>query len=257
MSDARMHAQFVDGAAVWGGRVFYHRPEVAQDPSRFGQRAGLGRGDPGERVVGLTPDGEVEGERQEVGVHDFRRTGGGEAPMRRVGPETEGGAGAEASRASGALIRVVARDAHGAQSGQAETGIEPRHAGEAAVDHHRHSFNGETRFRDIRGQNHSPPRPGHDRRLLCLNREIAMQRPDVEPVRGGQVLQTGRDAGDLGSARQEGEDIALGGAQRPSDGGPDRGHGIAVRADVIGGVGDFDRERSPGAGDHRRSAQGP
>ena len=162
--------------------------------------------------------------------------------MRRFCPETEGRAGAEASGASGALIRVVARDAHRAQSGEAEAGIEAGHAGETAVDDHRHAFDGETRLRDIRGQNHSPPRPGQDRGLLSFDREIAMQGPDLESLRGRKVLKTGPHARDLGGARKEGEDVALRGPQRPSDGGRHGGHGITVRVEIIRGVGDLHRE---------------
>jgi hypothetical protein len=61
-----------------------------------------------------------------------------------------------ASGAAGALISGGAADFFNEQGVDAAAGVEPRHAGQAAVDDDPDAVDGERRLRDVRRDNGSP-----------------------------------------------------------------------------------------------------
>ena len=113
------------------------------------------------------------------------------------------------SRPARALVRARPADLLDEQRIDAAIGIEPRHAGQTAIDHHAHAIDGQRGFRDIRGYDHLSFLITRHRRVLVGDGKLSVQRQhEALGTRAGFTNRRNR-AADFVGARHEDESIAV------------------------------------------------
>ena len=222
--DARVQAELRHLLSMAGdARLVVERAERAQHLARLAEVAGGRLVEPAQlRRVARAPARELEGEPREVGLEDLRRREGGQGAVLGLRPQPVAGARLHAPCAPGALLGRGPAGADGLEAAHPGVRIEARHARQPGIDDDPDALDGEAALRD-RCREHDLPSSRRRRPqggVLLLERQVAVERRDVDMRRqpGGGELVGG--AADLAEARQEGEDAArLLGERAPDRGG--------------------------------------
>ncbi len=129
-------------------------------------------------------------------------------PVARV-PESAHDPRRDPSRASGALVRSIRRDALGLEAVDAALPVVPRHLVDAGVDDGGDAWHRERRLRDVRRDDDAAARRRAQREILGLGVERAVQRHDLD-VAPDTRLQVRDRAANFSRARQKAEHLAVG-----------------------------------------------
>jgi hypothetical protein len=115
---------------------------------------------------------------------DFRQRLRGTLLVLALGPKPDAVTGRGAARAAEPLLRRGAADLFDEQRVDAAMRIEPRHAREAAVDHHAHAVDGQRRLGHVgRDDDLALLRPARHGGVLLGGRKFAMQRVNAKSRR--------------------------------------------------------------------------
>ena len=147
--------------------VFFPRGvQCEQGTLRGCQCGGRRRRKPGQVFRLRPPSKNVQQQRGEVGVLDFR-AGMGKKNFSRM-PQAAAYAGFGTPGPPGALLRSGLRHALRRQPAHARGGVEAGYAGQPCVYHHTHTLNSQAAFRQSRGQDNLAPagRGRSDGRIL-------------------------------------------------------------------------------------------
>ena len=226
------------------------------------QRPRLGQRRPGRRIeerklvrIGRAPLRQVEQHAGQIGGENFRPRIGLERRGLRLVPQPVADAGLGAAGAAAALVGGGARHPHGFEPRQADVRLVARHPRQPGIDHDADAVDGQRGFRDRCRQHHlaAALRRRRDGAVLGLRVERAVQRHDVDGGIGDDLLERRLGAADFRLARQERQDRAGIGAQRPRHRVGDLPLDHHVR--IAAAVARLDGKRAALALDHRRVAQ--
>src|SRR6185312_2717926 len=135
----------------------------------------------------------LENERREIGLKNLRTRVFQKMMLLVLGPQAVAPARRRSSGSSRALVGRRARYADSFETRHSASWRKPGCPRESAVDHDPDTLDRETRFRDRRREHDlaRSPRCGCNRCILCLLRQIAIQRLDVHVLRHASPEQCG------------------------------------------------------------------
>ncbi len=199
--------------------------------------------------VGLAPDRQFEHRAGEVDALDLGRF---ERPPRQVVagvPEAQAEPGRLASGAAGPLVGGGPRDLDRRQAVESGGRIESLLSRQAAVDHRPHALDRHRGFRQVGGQDDTPPRAPAQGGVLLGAGQVAVQRIEVEVGPRSGLDEERLGAGDLGAAGQKRKQVAVG----LSRGATHRIGHLLLERTVIGAFeqANLDRVDPAGAANHR------
>jgi hypothetical protein len=216
---------------------------------------GRRRIDPRQRPrIGRSPFRAVEQQRRQIGRADLRLGERQQALRLRLVPQAVTDTRLGAAGAAAALIGGGAGHAHRLEPRHADIGLETRHPRQTAVDDDPHTFDGDRRLGDRRGEDHLAHawRRRLEREVLRLHVHRPVERRHHDCRIADALPQSLLDAAYLALPRQEREDGAALLAQRPHHRG---GHLVLdARRGVTTEIARVDRKGAPFAGDDRRVA---
>ena len=191
-------------------------PESAprSDRSARASANALSGGGVRERQGNGPPFRHFKGQPREVCRLDLGGRKGGERAFLALRPKPVAGTLCHPPRTAPALFGFGPADAFGHQPRHARAGVEPRPAGQPAIDHHADIRNGQRGFGDGGRQNDTAARTGTQRLALFGEGQGAVERENIGML---DFTQAGGDPADFAFARQESQDTAGFLVQRPAD----------------------------------------
>ncbi len=206
--------------------------------------------EPRERVRVFAEADELQDRAGEVRARDLGIVGILECVLLARTPHSQAASRRDSTGAACALFGRGLRDAFELQTVEPHGRVQTADAPVAGIHDDRHPFDRDGGLRDVGGQDDAATRPGAQRGVLSIGREIAIQLEDVDVRQASELL---RGPADFADPRQEREQVSLGLeretlADEPGDGGFD---GVRGRASVVDG----DRMEAPATLDDRSLAE--
>ncbi len=187
------------------------RAEIVKKLHRAGKRFRFRRLDPGKRFEIVDA---ARLQRQQRAAQ-FEPPNFGQRLRRALfllalGPKPHAVSWRGAARATKPLLRGGPADLFDQQRVDPAMRIEPRHAGESAVDHHAHAVDGQRGLRHVGRDDDLPFLARRNRGVLLRGRQLAVQRMKRKVARAEAVAHRVERALNFVRAGHENQDVALG-----------------------------------------------
>ena len=205
MRKARVQGQGGQLLAMRGDAACVQRAKIGKQSPRLSQRAGVGRGQEGQRSG--APEAKFQCQAGQIGGLDLGGGIGGQGPLFAARPHPVAETRRHPARAATALRSLGLCHAFGHQPRHAGVGVEPCTARFAGVHHHGYIGQGQRGFGDGRGQHDFAALHRGKRRALGGKIHRAIERAN-DAIRRQATCKQRLGAPDLGFAGQEHQQAA-------------------------------------------------
>ncbi len=231
----RRHHQHAAADVGQLAALLVHGAEQAEQPFGAPHRAGARRIQPPEpRHLAQAPGAQLEQHGAQLETADLRNLALESLGVLRGRPQTQTTPRGGAPRASGALLGGGSTDRGHPQRVDPVARVEAGDARQAGVDDAGHSLDRQRRLGDVGRQHDLAARSGPQHPLLRVERQVAVQGQNGEPLLARQWIQRLGGTPDFRRAGQEDEDVAVVLGQKAAHGGEHAsGKGAVVGALVV------------------------